>query len=179
MDFHTISTARLRLRLLTPEVYNHVFTNFAEDELKSFLGLSEQNFEREKDRFSKGMSTFNRSFANFQLIEQATGKIIGWCGYHTWAFDHDRAEIGYSMSGEEFMNKGFMSEALKAILHYGFTEMKLHRIEALVADYNTASVNLLKKNNFTREGVLREHYLVNGVFEESIMYSLLVSEYNV
>ncbi len=179
MDFRLIETPRLNLRLLTPEVYDYVFNRYSEEELRVFLGLDEADFEKEKDRYSKGMKTFNRSFANFQMIEKASGKIIGWCGYHTWATDHSRAEIGYRMARDEYMNKGFMSEALKAILHYGFTEMKLHRAEALVADYNTASVSLLKKNNFTREGVLREHYLVNGVFEESIMYSLLVSEYNV
>ena len=177
MQFYTVDTPRLTLRLLTPEVYRYIFTVYNEENLKEFLGIDGEEFQIEKDRFSKGMSTYNRTFANFQMIEKNSGKIIGWCGYHTWATDHYRAEIGYRMAGEEYKNKGFMSEALKAVLHYGFTVMKLHRSEALVADYNIPSVSLLKKNKFTREGVLREHYLVNGVFEESVMYSLLISEY--
>jgi ribosomal-protein-alanine N-acetyltransferase len=177
MEFYSIDTPRLTLRLLTPEVYKYVFTAYSEEQLREFLGLNEEDYAQEKDRHSKGMSTFNRSFANFQMIEKNSGKIIGWCGYHTWAFDHNRAEIGYRLEADEYKNRGFMSEALKAILHYGFTVMKLHRAEALAADYNIPSVRLLEKNNFTREGALREHYLVNGVFEESVIYSLLISEY--
>ena len=51
--------------------------------------------------------------------------------------------------------------------------MKLHRIEALVADWNIASVKLLLKNNFIKEGTLKEHYLVDGVFEDSDCYALI------
>lgn len=177
MEFFTIGTDRLSLRLLTPEVYKNVFAEYDEDELQKFFGIQGTEWEKEKDRFKKGMATFNRSFANFQMIEKASGKIIGWCGYHTWATEHYRAEMGYRMCGENYMNKGFMSEALKAVLHYGFHTMKLHRVEALIAEYNKPSLALLIKNNFKREGVLREHYLVDGVFEESVLYSLLVSEY--
>ncbi len=176
MNFHYLATDRMNLRLLTPEVYEFVFENYNEGQLLQFFG-TEENYQREMARFEKGVSTFNRSFANFQMIEKTGDHIIGWCGFHTWAVDHFRAEIGYSMAGEELMNKGFMSEALAAVLNYGFNEMKLHRVEALVAEYNIPSVALLRKNNFVREGVLREHYLVDGVFEESVIYSLLVSEY--
>jgi ribosomal-protein-alanine N-acetyltransferase len=70
-----------------------------------------------------------------------------------------------------------MSEAVAAILTYGFNEMKLYRIEAMVADYNTASVRILEKFGFVHEGRLREHYNVNGKMEDSVLYGLLKKEF--
>ena len=70
-----------------------------------------------------------------------------------------------------------MTEALKAVLGYGFSQMGLHRIEAMAAPYNTASLRLLQNMGFTFEGTLRQHYNVNGNMEDSVMYSLLKHEF--
>ncbi len=70
-----------------------------------------------------------------------------------------------------------MTEALKPIIAYGFGEMNLHRIEALTATYNVPSQKLLENNDFVKEGLLREHYMVDGKAENSVIFSLLKSEY--
>ncbi|MFD2603649.1 GNAT family N-acetyltransferase [Flavobacterium suzhouense] len=166
------------LRLYTPEVAKHVFTTMSDDELMAFLGLdSTEALAKEKEKFSLGIATYNRSFANFQMIDKETGKHIGACGFHTWVPDHRRAEIGYALDNDAYKQKGLMSEALYAILKYGFNEMNLHRIEALVAEWNTASVKLLTKFGFQKEGVLRQHYVVNDIPEDSVAYSLLKPEF--
>lgn len=66
-----------------------------------------------------------------------------------------------------------MTEAMETILKYGFDEMNLHRIEGYVAEYNTASIKLLEKFDFQKEGVMREHYFVDGKAENSVVYALL------
>ena len=70
-----------------------------------------------------------------------------------------------------------MTEALKATLEFGFTQLNLHRIEALVADWNIPSVKLLQRYGFTKEGIMREDYCVNGKNEDSDCYSLLKWEW--
>lgn len=55
--------------------------------------------------------------------------------------------------------------------------MKLNRIEALIDENNIPSKKLLEHFGFNWEGVMRGHYLVNGIFEDSVLYSLLQSEY--
>jgi ribosomal-protein-alanine N-acetyltransferase len=62
-------------------------------------------------------------------------------------------------------------------LEYGFTKLNLHRIEALVADWNTPSLKLVAKNGFAKEGTMREDYIVNGVSENSECFSLLKWEW--
>lgn len=70
-----------------------------------------------------------------------------------------------------------MTEALKEVLNFGFTTLNLHRIEALVASWNIPSVKLLQHYGFTKEGTMREDYVVNGKHEDSDCYSLLKREW--
>lgn len=180
MQFKELHTDRLLLRLYTPDTARHVFTTMTDSELLDFFGLeSAEALAREKEKFSLGVATYNRTFANFYLINKETGKIIGGCGFHTWAPDHRRAEIGYALHSDEHKRKGLMSEALLAILKYGFDEMNLHRVEALTDPENTASQKLLANFGFVKEGILRQHYVIDGVPTDSVAYSLLKPEFKI
>ena len=70
-----------------------------------------------------------------------------------------------------------MSEAVKAIIEYGFKTMNLNRIEACIGPANIASQNLVKKFGFSREGYLRQHYIRNEEIQDSLIFSLLKEEY--
>jgi len=178
MQFEKLDTPRLILRKLTPESYIYLHENLSDSELAAFLGInSEKAFQREKDRYTQGYTSFNRSLVNFQLIEKESGAVIGDCGFHTWSPPHHRAEIGYAISDDIHKQKGYMTEALNAVITYGFTVMGLHRIEALAAPYNEPSLKLLANMGFKFEGKLREHYNVDGKMEDSVMYSLLKHEF--
>ena len=174
MEFEEIETDRLILKKITPEVYDFVFANYSEPEIMAFFNFTKkEDFEKDREKFEKGLSTHNRSFVYFQLIDKDSKKMIGWCGYHTWYLDHDRAEIFYVFKDDKFSGKGLMTEAMKVVINYGFNEMNLHRIEAFVSPENLPSLNLIQKVNFTKEGHLREHYLNNGKAEDSLVFSLL------
>ena len=175
MDFEIINTSRIRLRKITPGVYDFIFSNYNDEELKKFLGYDDEQLEKEREKHRKGLSTYNRTFLYFQLI--VDDKVIGTAGFHTWYTDHARAEIFYVLRDDSHKGKGIMSELLPVILDYGFNAMKLHRIEAMTATYNAPSIRLLQKSGFKQEGHLREHYSVNGKMEDSLIFSLLKSEY--
>jgi ribosomal-protein-alanine N-acetyltransferase len=70
-----------------------------------------------------------------------------------------------------------MAEALSAILTYGFSEMALHRIEAVIDDANTRSKSLLLKLGFHYEGNLRQRFLSHHGFEDQYYYGLLRDEW--
>ena len=117
MQFEEIKTKRLTLRKLTPEVYRYVFDNLEEDEQVDFFGFSTQaELFTEEEKYRNGLTTFNKSFLLFHLILNDTQKVIGWCGYHTWYTPHFRAELGYVLNDDAHMNKGYMTEALEAII---------------------------------------------------------------
>lgn len=178
IDFKRIETNRLWLKGLFPQDMTLLFENYPKEAIKSILGhQSEEAYQKEAFKYQNGYSCYNRSFLLFLLEDKSSGKIIGRCGLHNWNPEHWRAEIGYSMEDESFKQKGLMSEAVEAVVDYGFKTLNLNRIEALVADYNTASLRLLEKNGFVQEGVLRNHYLVNEVFEDSLMLAKLREEH--
>lgn len=178
MKFHTIETKRLLLRKLSPSDFTHIFENYSESEIKLFLGLQSQDeFEKEKNKYLHGYTTYNRSIEVFQLLDKTSLAIIGSCGFHNWYFDHNRAELGYMIKDISNRSQGLMTEALQAVIEHGFTKMNLHRIEALVGTENTPSLKLLQKFKFTQEGILRQHYFINNKYEDSAVFSLLKEEY--
>jgi len=91
--------------------------------------------------------------------------------------EHKRAEIGYVMEEESFKKQGLMSEAVSVIIDYGFNKMNLNRIEALVGIDNVASLRLMEKYNFIKEGILRQHLHISDKYEDSVLYSKLYNEY--
>ena len=178
MEFDQIITDRLILRQLTPEVYDYVFQTYSSASLLHFFGLSTQEeLDLERKKYQNGLSTYNRKFLYFQLLDKLHGNIIGWCGYHTWYIDHYRAELGYALFDDAHKGKGLMSETLVPIIKYGFEQMNLNRIEAFVGPENTASNKLLQKFHFVKEGQMRSHFFKNNQMEDSIVYSLLRSEF--
>lgn len=177
MQFKQIETERLFLRAITPEVMDFVFDNYTDSGLMDFFNHDEEQLEVERDRYKKGYTSFNKSFLYFQLIDKKSNVVIGWCGYHTWYFIHFRAELGYGMTNVDYREQGLMREALKAIIDYGFNEMKLNRVEAFVADYNMASLKTIARLNFKEEGRLVQHYLSDGNFEDSLVFALLQEDY--
>ncbi len=177
MKFEFVETPRLRLRLITPEVYRHVFTQLTEPEQDAFFGFGEAaQMQRERERFKAGTEMFEKSFLFAVMLDRETEKVIGWCGYHTWYVRHARAELGYTTYDPSHRNKGLMSEALEAMIRYGFTRMLLHRIEAFIGKDNEPSLRLMARFNFQPEGCLREHYFTDNRYEDSLVYSLLRHE---
>lgn len=178
MKFEEIITDRLILRKLTQESFDSIYADLSQDEQLDILGLhSIEELLAEKEKYKNGLSTHNKKFLYHQLLDKKTRAIIGWCGFHTWYTDHNRAEIGYGLFDDDDKGKGIMSEAIVAIVNYGFNNMNLERIEAFVGPDNTASIKLLKRMKFKEEGLLKHHYFYNGKMDDSIVFALLKSEH--
>lgn len=172
-----IETKRFYLKAITPKFITQVFKYQSKPEIISLLDLDEAGFERYQDMFTNGMETFQLSFLYFFLIDKNSNQIIGECGFHTWNIKHRRAELFYSLKKDEHKQKGYMTEAVAEVIKYGFEQMNLHRIEALIADWNDASLRLIDKYGFVKEGVMREDYLHDGKHEDSICFSLLKTDW--
>jgi ribosomal-protein-alanine N-acetyltransferase len=114
----------------------------------------------------------NNTGINWGITIKGNPKIIGIIGHYRISPENHRAEIGY-MSFPETNGKGYMSEALKAVLAYGFEQMNLHSIEAVIDPANIASEKLLQKNGFVKEAHILENELWEGKFWDTVIYSLL------
>ncbi len=96
--------------------------------------------------------------------------VIGADGYE-FGLNH-RAEFGYWLA-RPYWGKGIMTDAVKAYVHYAFTELELLRLTAHVFAFNPASARVLEKNGFKLEGHLRKHFCKDGNLIDAHLYGLL------
>ena len=102
--------------------------------------------------------------------------LIGTCSLFEINEQCRRAEIGYVLRSTVW-GEGYMNEALHALVDYGFNEVKLHRIEADIDPRNQASEKTTQRLGFTREGYLRERWIVEGEITDTVFYGLLHYEW--
>ena len=112
------------------------------------------------------------------IFENGNEKVIGSTGLfqrsQTSPFTY---ELGYVLS-ETYWNKGYAREAVTTLINYAFQNFKIERIEAFCISNNIQSFKLMEKIGMQREGLLRNHYMKNGIIYNSYIYSILNSEWN-
>jgi ribosomal-protein-alanine N-acetyltransferase len=82
------------------------------------------------------------------------------------------AAVGYSIDFAH-EGRGLMTEALDAVIRFGFEELNLNRIEACRMRANAASARVMEKLGFEEEGVIRRGLLVRGRWEDQVLSSVL------
>jgi ribosomal-protein-alanine N-acetyltransferase len=112
----------------------------------------------------------------FCLFAEVDGKVAGSLTLKGVSQMMMYGEIGYSI-GEAFQGKGLGTAAVRAFVAKIFAETPLRRLYAHVAEGNAASRKLLERLGFVNEGTLREHYVINGVPTNEVVYGLLRSEF--
>lgn len=110
------------------------------------------------------------------IVRKGVNELIGTCGFYDWNKTASRAEIGYDLE-PKYWGQGIMTEALRAVLKYGFKVMRLNRIQAIIDSENTESVKLVYRLGFKKEGVLRQRSYFNGQFRDDVCFSLLRKEW--
>ena len=82
------------------------------------------------------------------------------------------ASLGYWI-GAPHAGHGLMTEAVRAVLPFAFETLRLHRLEAACVGGNAASIRVLEKAGFRREGVARRYLKINGIWQDHILFALL------
>ena len=102
--------------------------------------------------------------------------LVGTCGFNVWERRNNVAEIGYDLA-HRCWGRGLMTEALTAMIEFGFREMALHRVEADVTVGNDASARVLEKLGFHEEGLLRQRGYWRGEYHDLRFFGLLRPEW--
>ena len=113
--------------------------------------------------------------ATFGIERIEDGRLIGTIGFIWVNTDHRSAEVGYSLA-RDCWNQGYATEALKAILHYGFERLRLNRIEAQHEADNPASGRVMEKAGMQYEGTLRQRVFNKGHFSDVMLYARVRSD---
>ena len=102
--------------------------------------------------------------------------MVGMISLHDINYLDHKAYIGYWLD-EDNLGRGIMTEAVRALIEYGYGELDLNRIEIRAGVENVKSCAIPQRLGFTKEGVIRGAEYVNGVFIDLAIYGLLRDEY--
>lgn len=102
---------------------------------------------------------------------------IGCCGLTHINWKEGHGEISIYIGEKDWQGKGCAGEALELLVKYGFEELRLHRIYAIIFEYNKLSQKFFEKHGFYLEGICREARFWDGKFYDEIIYGLLENEY--
>lgn len=110
--------------------------------------------------------------SSFAIALKESGRMIGTIGFMWVNTDHKSAEVGYSLS-RDYWNQGYMTEALRAVIAFGFDTLRLNRIEAQYDTENPASGRVMAHVGMQYEGVMRQRLKNKGKFVDVAVYAML------
>jgi RimJ/RimL family protein N-acetyltransferase len=176
--FPVLTTNRLLLRQIQPGDAEALFATLSDEEAMQFYGHEpHRSLDDSRALIERIQALYTRRESiRWGITLKGKEQVIGSCGFHHFDTGFHRAETGYELN-RAFWGQGLMAEAMSAILTYGFTELGLHRVEAIIDIANERSKGLLLKLGFTYEGSLRQRFFFRDQFEDEHFFGLLRDEW--
>jgi ribosomal-protein-alanine N-acetyltransferase len=179
-DNFNLETERFKLRLLRPEDAANMFEFTSNPDVAKYTGLFElhKNIDETKVWLEKHINHYknNNYYITWAILDRATNKAIGFCGFEECSTRDSKAELVYAVN-HEYWKKGVATEAAQKVIDFGFNVLELNRIWATYDPRNIASGKVLKKCNLVQEGLLRELYFFKGEYVDRVMLGILHKEY--
>ncbi|WP_336883143.1 GNAT family protein [Priestia koreensis] len=175
--FTVLETERLLLREVNEADFPDMLDYLSDEKVMRHMGIGVfKTVEDVMEEVSWYRSIFNDGTGiRWGITLKDIGKVIGSCGFLNHVPKHHRADIGYELHSS-YWGMGIAAEAIQAILHHGFHHLQLERVQALIEPDNISSINLIEKQRFVKEGLLRHYEYGAGKFDDLYMYSLLKEE---
>jgi [ribosomal protein S5]-alanine N-acetyltransferase len=155
--FPTLTTDRLILREVVATDAPDVFVFRSDPEVQKYNSEPMQAVAEAADLITQLQQGYNEQRSiTWGITLRDENRVLGLCSIHQWDRYHKRAEIGYDLA-QSHWGLGIGTDAVGAIMQFGFEQLQLHRIEAYTIIDNFASVRLLEKLGLQLDGVRREY----------------------
>jgi [ribosomal protein S5]-alanine N-acetyltransferase len=175
----TLSTARLTLRPMTPDDAEAHYAIFSDPlVMRYWSSPAWTDIAQARDSIAQAIDNLHTGAAlRLGVVLTETNALIGYVNLYAFQDTNRRCDIGYALASAHW-GRGYLPEALRALIGYGFDHLNLNRIEADIDPRNEASGKVLEKLGFKREGYMKERWIVNGEICDTIFYGLLKSNWN-
>lgn len=171
-----LATERFILREFMAEDWVQVHMYCSDEEVTRYTYWGPNTEEQTREFVNAAIrSQFELPRTTYEMViaDSSTGEVMGNCCLQV---EKSNAELGYNIS-KAYWGKGIATEISRSMLEFGFRELELHRIYATCRPENTGSYRVMENIGMKREGHLREHFMKNGKWQDSYLYSILRSEY--
>jgi [ribosomal protein S5]-alanine N-acetyltransferase len=174
--FPAFETPRLALRPVVGSDIPFLLTLFSREETNYFTAYETiHTMDEARDLYEKYCVCTSGSFRHLIALKPAC-EPVGTIGLYGYTPERRVVTVGYDLLREHW-GKGYMTEAVRGIADYAFKHTSVNRIEGSVDPENVASRQVLVKNGFRLEGVLREKYFYRGQFRDDVVFSVLRKEW--
>ena len=119
-----------------------------------------------------------RTKVQLAVTLKSNRQLIGNCGIRMKSADAHEGDIGYELSPDHW-GHGYATEAARAIVAFGFTQLKLHRISSWCIAENVGSAHVLEKLGMQLEGCLRQNEYFKGRWWDTLLYAILADEWQI
>ena len=184
-----LETDRLLLRRLLPQDAPQMYENWANDPaVTRFLRWEPHKSPAETRELLSAWAELypNPDYYQWAMVEKATGQVFGSISVYNALLGEPQQkakwpgldlsggiwEPGYCI-GQKWWGKGFTTEALQAVLQFGFDTLNLNRIEAQHESDNPASGRVMEKAGMIHEGRLRQRVYNKGRYADVELYAIL------
>ena len=177
-EFPTLETDRLLLRKITLDDAQAIFAYASDPQVPVYMPWEpHQSIAETYEYLAHVLERYQRGWPGpWGLVHKHDARLIGTCAYGSWERAHRRAEIGYVLH-RAYWGQGLMTEAVRAVVGFGFARMQLNRIEARCEAPNIGSARVMEKAGLTFEGLLREQMYEKGRYRDMKMYAVLRREW--
>jgi [ribosomal protein S5]-alanine N-acetyltransferase len=179
--FPTLVTPRLILREITPGDAADLFSFTSDPEVQKYdsdppmCEISEAVSAIEK----AGQQFISKKAIAWGIELRQENRLIGSIGFYFWGESYYKTDLGYTVA-RPYWRQGIATEALRALMQFGFETLHLHRINVDTRMDNLASVRLMQKLGFRQEGVRRECIRnEDGSYQSWGLYGMLEDEYRI
>lgn len=176
----SIETERLLLQKFTLTDTQAAFDNWLSDERVSDnrVSAAHQSVSETKERMNRILSDYeSEEFCYWAIKLKESGELIGEIDLYDMEEATGNCEVSYSL-GYRWWNKGYGTEALRAVVEFGFTKMKLHKISAAHNTDNPASGRIMNKAGMMQEGTIRDMIRNSkNQYKDCAVYGILQEDY--
>lgn len=173
-----ILTNRLVLRKMLKTDYKDMYEYACREDVTQYLLWDPHESEAYTYKYLQYIQTRYRTgeFYDWAVVLKGTNKMIGTCGFTRFTLESNSAEIGYVLN-PYYWGNGLAPEAVRAVLRFGFMQLRMNRIEAKYMEGNRQSRRVMEKVGMQYEGTQREAMHVKGQYVSVGICSILRREY--
>ena len=162
----------VQLRSLTIDDVPDLRAIFSDADVVRFMSIPQLTSEAATLRFLDQIHDGFRAGTLYQWGIELEQRIVGTCTLAEIDRTNRRAEIGFALA-RAFWGRGLVLRAVPSVFQFAFERLDLRRIEADADPRNAASIRVLERLGFQREGLLRERYIQLGEVQDAMMFGLL------
>lgn len=168
---------RVRLREFTARDLDGVYGIVGDDRITHYLSFDSRDREQARDMLAGILERAQqrpRDEYYLAVTPLDDHQVIGFARLALGGVQ--AAKLGYAVAYDQ-QNQGYATDAVRTMLGFAFGPLGCHRVSAAIGPENVASLAVVQRLGFTREGVLRDHVFTNGAWRDSLLWSMLTHEW--